>query len=177
MTRLTLSPALLKVHFLRFGKMRASSDDRVTIGVVVLNFFLDMFFNTIHFPRWKRFTIGQCFQSVAVSAYANKFFDMRIPWSQLVILNRPRHSKSISPRRFEIKMTPSLCLACPYQGLSSLLIATNPVEWFFLDIWMFGIFYKKMFGSIFVRIATTKYWIIAMLLCRKSSAKFKIPRV
>ena len=46
-------------------------------------------FSAIELKRWKIFSIGHRFETVAGTANANELFNVRIPWSNVLITYRP----------------------------------------------------------------------------------------
>src|SRR3970040_191786 len=53
---------------------------------------------------------------------------MRVPRFKVAIAYRPIDRKSGSRSSFKVKITPSLCLSCPQQGLASDMISAKPAE-------------------------------------------------
>src|SRR4030095_6507196 len=102
---------------------------------------------------------------------------MRVPGCKILISNRPVHGISISRWSFKFKFTPTLGSPCPYQGLATYLVPTNPIKWFLLYVWMLLIFYKKMLGAFIKRVASSNYRILLFYFQWQGSSIVKLPEM
>src|SRR5574339_134807 len=118
--------------------------DHKTIFIILANLFLQMSLDTIEIERWKEFTIWHRFNTVFVSAYTCKKFNVRIPWSNILVTDRPVNSVTISRGRCKFVRTPSLTRPTPNKGFSTYLITPYPVEWLLLNIRMILVLYKEV---------------------------------
>src|SRR5450432_683112 len=155
-SRLARIPALLNMYFPGFGQMSATALDHMTAFIKCIDPSTDFRFHTVHFPGRQKIAVRQCVKAIKISADSCKMFYMEIPGRQLFISQWPFHRESIPPRSFKIIFTPSLCLPGPEQGFSAHLISPDPVKWFFLNVGMFIILYKKLLAG-FVECITLIY--------------------
>jgi len=112
---LTLTPALLKMDGLGFCKVGAASDDNRPVGVSGVDAVADMRFDTIHFPGWQEFAVGQVDEAVLIAADADEPFDMAIPGRQVIVTDGPGWGDAVAGGAFEFVGTPALSLAGPEQ--------------------------------------------------------------
>src|SRR5690606_23531450 len=76
---------------------------------------------------------------------------------------------------FKVKVRPALGLPCPQQGFTTHLIASDPVERFFLYIGMLFIFYKEMCGIFMKSITLADNRVLLFHFIRHLIAMFKLP--
>src|SRR6266550_6187399 len=93
-----------------------------------------MFFGTVEFERRQEFSIGHRLQMIGVPADADELLDVRVPWGDFIVCNRPVHPVAELLRSHELVLTPALARAPPDDRLTADLVSANPVEWFLLDV-------------------------------------------
>src|SRR5688572_24173030 len=118
--------------------------DHKTIFIILANLFLQMSFDTIEIEGRKEFAVRHRFNAVFVSAYSGKQFDVRIPWSNVFITDRPVNSIAVSRGCSKFVRAPPLTRPSPNKGLSTYLVTSYPVEWLLLNIGMVLVLDKKM---------------------------------
>src|ERR1700712_1131868 len=124
--------------------MRPPSLHKIPVAVIFPEAFLQRFLHAVEIIGWKKFSIGHGLNTIIVATNANKFFDVRIPWCDLVVPNWPVNAVSVFCRSGELKITPTLAGAPPDKRFSSHLISPDPVERLFLLVGMILVFDKKM---------------------------------
>src|SRR6185437_9449060 len=134
------------MDFIGFCQMSTTANNYIPVFVMIHNPFLHSFFYCVHLPCRKKFAIGKGFEAIFIATDAYKLFNMAIPWSKVIITNRPINCKAIPCRSFKIIFTPALGLPCPDQRLAAYLVAAYPIKRLLLDVRMLLIFYKKMHG-------------------------------
>src|SRR5690606_41284749 len=97
------------------SQLSTSADDHIPIIVCSFDSLLDFFLYTVHFPGFQKLPVRESVQPFLATTYAYKFHHITIPRSNILITDWPIHSKTVTPRTFEIVLTPSLSLSCPNQ--------------------------------------------------------------
>src|SRR3982751_6248079 len=110
---LALGTALVEVHLLRLGKVRATCIDNIAIIIFFTDKVLEIIFNAGQFYRGQELTIGKIGKTIFISTDARKLFYITIPWCNILVANGPVNCKAVACRPFKIKIAPSLCLSCP----------------------------------------------------------------
>ena len=148
------------MNLVGFGEVRAAANHNGSAAAVVLGHLLTkIFFNARHFVGGQKLAVGQLRQPVFVARNTRKPLHVAVPRSNIFVTNGPFYRKTIAGGAFKIKLRPALRLPRPHQRLAAHLVAPNPVERFFLDVRMLGIFYKKM-RRIFVKsVALADDWV------------------
>ena len=101
---------------------------------------------------------------------------MAVPLFDVLVTNRPIHSKAIAGRAFKVKVGPALHLSRPHEGLASHLVAPNPVKWLFLNIRVLRVFYKEVHGILTEGIALADHGIFFLDLLGELSPMGKLMR-
>src|SRR3954464_4601755 len=75
----------LTSSFHRFCKVGGSSNDHIAISVFLFYLSFEEFFYAVHFKRRLVFSIRQLRNPIPVATYANKRFNMVVPWSNILV--------------------------------------------------------------------------------------------
>src|SRR5690606_499194 len=110
---LATTSALLHVYLPGFGQLCPSARDHEAIREMFANPLLQYLFNTIQFERRQVITVWHSFKSFASTTDPDKFFYMRIPWSDVIVTYRPVDSVTNTGWSSKLMIAPSLTCAAP----------------------------------------------------------------
>ena len=104
-------------------------------------------FHTVHLHGRKEFAIGQLCEVFPGSADPDKFLNIAVPWGDVLVTDGPVGTESVTRIRFEVEVAPAIALPAPHDGPAAYVVAPDPVEWFDLIVWMFGIIHEEFLGD------------------------------
>src|SRR6202012_2419646 len=119
---LAFYPTLVYMYLFGLGKMRPAGMYQVTVLIILVYLFADLFLHTIHFERRQKLAIRHSFYAVFIAAYTNKSLHMRIPGCYIIIPYRPRNAVPKFFRVSKLIFTPSLASAPPGKGFAANLV-------------------------------------------------------
>src|SRR5579862_3932134 len=165
------------MDFLRLSQVGAATCDHPAIFIMGVKAVAHASLHAIEFPGRQEFSVRQILDSVAVAADSRKDFHVTVPWSKILIADRPVRGKAVSSRALEFKIAPALCLASPHQGFPPCLIAANPVKRLFMDIRMFFVLHEEMLSALVKGVALTDNRVLFYDLLCQFSAVNELPRI
>ena len=86
------------------------------------------FLDNGHRHGGKKFTVRQLTQSLLCACDPDELLDVRVPWCDVLVPNRPVVPVSVLRVRFEIEITPPIDLAPPGDRASTDLSSAKPAE-------------------------------------------------
>src|SRR5208283_1378532 len=142
--------------FVRSGKNCGAADGHNSIVIAHGQGSAEIQLSTCHFHWRKKLAVGKLRQAFRLTADSGKLLYVVIPGSNILVANRPVHRKPFAQIGFEIKITPSVALPPPGDGLSANLAPADPGERLtgFTRIGILDIVYKKLMGKFITSVIT-----------------------
>ena len=78
---------------------------------------------------------------------------------------------------FEVKIAQSVALTAPHQGPSAYMVATDPLKWLHLGIWIFKIVHEKLLRHLIISIAFALNGGVGAVFLGLPSTVFQFPWV
>src|SRR5688572_12130354 len=124
------------MHLFWLRQMRPARTYHMTVFPRSADSLLHMRFNTIEIEGRQKFAIGHGVDAVFMAANAYKQFCMRIPGRDLIVTDRPFNTITIFRGCSKFIFAPALAGPAPGERFAAYLVATYPVERFFLYVRM-----------------------------------------
>ena len=143
---LALGSSLLEMDGVWFCQLCPAALDHESVGIVFAYLLFQVFFYAVEFEGREIVAVGHGFEAVVVATDAGEAFDVRVPWRDVGVADGPFDAVSVACGCGEVVGAPSWAGPAPDEGFAAYLVTADPVKWFFLDIGMIFVFYKKVGG-------------------------------